>query len=129
MTSRSWRHASRSDYDSVRHDEGAWSDADFVFVSAQGKRWDERNLARSFDRLRRKAHKDKKVRNLTFHCARHTFASWALEGGRSIIWVQHRLGHGSPEITLRVYSHFMPSPDDELDFLGNVTPIHRQSVA
>jgi integrase len=76
-----------------------------------------------------KAHKDKKVRNLSFHCARHTFASWPLEGGRSIVWVRHRLGHGSPEITLRVYSHFMPSPDDELDFLGNVTPIHRQSVA
>ena len=44
-----------------RHiDEGPWSDPDFVFVSPQGKRWDERNFARAFDRLRRKAHKDKK---------------------------------------------------------------------
>jgi len=102
-----------------RHiDEGPWSDPDFVFMSPQGKRWDERNFARAFDRLRRKAHETKKVRSLSFHCARHTFASWALEGGRSIVWVQHRLGHGSPEITLRVYSHFMPSPDDELDFLA-----------
>ena len=49
--------------------------------------------------------------------------------GRSIVWVQHCLGHGSPEVTLRVYSHFMPRPDDELDFLDNVTPIQRQTVA
>jgi hypothetical protein len=83
-----------------RHiDKGAWTDPDFVFVSPQGKRWDERNFARAFDRLRRKAHKDKSVRNLSFHSARHTFASWALEGGRSIAWVQHCLGHGSPEVT------------------------------
>jgi integrase len=113
-----------------RHiDEGPWSAPDFVFVSPQGKRWDERNFARAFDRLRLKAHKTKKVRSLSFHCARHTFASWALEGGRSIVWVQHRLGHGSPEITLRVYSHFMPSPEDELDFLGSVTPIQDKETA
>jgi integrase len=101
-----------------RHvDEGAWSDPEFVFVSPHGKRWDERNFARSFDRLRRKAHKLEKVRNLSFHCARHTFASWALEGGRSIVWVQNRLGHGSPGTTLSIYSHFLPGTENELDFL------------
>lgn len=30
----------------------------------------------------------------------HSFASWAFEGGRSIVWVQHRLGHSSPKPTL-----------------------------
>ena len=101
-----------------RHiDAGAWTDPEYVFLSPQGKRWDERNFSRAFDRLRRRAHKDATVRPLSFHCARHTFASWALEGGRSIVWVQNRLGHSSPEITLRTYSHFMPSAEDELEFL------------
>ena len=69
-----------------RHiDEGPWTDPEFVFLSLQGMRWEERNFARAFDRLRRKAHKDEKVRPLTFHCARHTFASWALEGGSVVV--------------------------------------------
>ena len=102
-----------------RHlNEGAWTDSEYVCVSPQGQRWDERNFARAFDRLRRKALKDEKVRPLSFHCARHTFASWALEDGRSIVWVQTRLGHSSPEISLRTYSNFMPGAEDELDFLA-----------
>lgn len=44
-----------------------------VFLSAMGKRWDERNFARAFDRLRTRAHKAEKVRPLHFHCVRHTF--------------------------------------------------------
>jgi hypothetical protein len=100
-----------------------------VFLSPRGKRWDERNFARAFDRLRTKTHKAKKVRPLSFHCARHTFASWALEGGRSIVWVQNRLGHSSPEITLRTYSHFIPGSEDELDFLAKPLKIVRVTEA
>jgi integrase len=85
-------------------------------------RWDERNFARAFNRLRTKAHKTQNVRPLHFHCARHTFASWALEGGRSIKWVQTMLGHASAELTLRTYSHLMPSVDEDLDFLSESGP-------
>jgi integrase len=59
-----------------------------------------------------RAHKAEKVRPLHFHCARHTFASWALEAGRSIKWVQATLGHASAEITLRPYSHLTPLTDN-----------------
>ena len=57
------------------------------------------------------------IRPLSFHDARHMFATWALEGGRSIKWVQERLGHASAELTLRTYAHLIPNEDDELGFL------------
>jgi integrase len=85
-------------------------------------RWDERKFARAFNRLRTKAHKTQNVRPLRFHCARHTFASWALEGGRSIKWVQTMLGHASAELTVPTYSHLMPSVDEDLDFLSESGP-------
>ena len=114
--------ALRAVLDKLRGELSPWESPGHVFLSPTGKRWDERNFARAFDRLRTKAHKAEKVRPLHFHCARHTFASWALDGGRSIKWVQERLGHSSAELTLRTYMHLMPSGDDELDFLSNVEP-------
>ncbi|MBB84749.1 MAG: hypothetical protein CL931_13145, partial [Deltaproteobacteria bacterium] len=41
----------------------------------------------------------------------------ALEGGRSIKWVQLALGHSSPELTLRTYAHVVPRDEDSLEFL------------
>jgi integrase len=99
-----------------------WEEPGYVFLSPTGKRWDERNFARAFDRLRTRALKAENVRPLHFHCARHTFASWALEGGQSIKWVQSARGHASAEITLRTYAHLMPSTEDELDFLSTPEP-------
>lgn len=101
-----------------QREEGPWTDPEFVFLSPYGRRWDERTFARDYKRLIRLAHKKANVRPLTFHCARHTFASWALEGGRSIKWVQERLGHASAELTLKTYSHLLPAERDELDFLS-----------
>lgn len=67
-----------------------------------------------------------KVRPLHFHCARHTFASWALEAGRSIKWVQEMLGHSSAELTLKTYAHLMPSTDDEMGWLNPLACGHGQ---
>ena len=61
--------------DELRSQLSPWEEPSYVFLSPKGKRWDERNFARAFDRLRPKAHKAEKVRPLHFHCARHTFAS------------------------------------------------------
>jgi integrase len=87
-----------------------------VFLSPSGGRIDESNFGRAYRRLMKHA-VEANIRPLRFHDARHTFASWALDGGRSIKWVQERLGHASAELTLRTYSHLIPSENDELGFL------------
>ena len=112
----------RAVLDELRRGMNPWDEPGYVFLSPQGNRLDERNFSRAFNRLRTKAHREKQVRPLHFHCARHTFASWALESGRPIKWVQSTLGHASAEITLRTYSHLMPSTDDEMDFLSDPEP-------
>jgi integrase len=72
-----------------------------VFLSPSGLELQERNLARSWYRLRRAAG----VRPLRLHDLRHTFASRAIEAGVSIPRVSAWLGHAQIETTLRVYTH------------------------
>ena len=86
-----------------------------VFCSEVGTPIDERNVTRSWDRLRRGAQKHG-VRPLKLHTARHTFASLALAAGRSIRWVADQLGHSNPELTLRVDAHAMPVDECDLAF-------------
>jgi len=49
--------------------------------------------------------------DITFHALRHTHASQMIAGGLDIVTLSRRLGHGKPDVTLRVYSH-MFHPDD-----------------
>lgn len=46
--------------------------------------------------------------NLTMHAARHTFAVYALNNGLSMSVVSRLLGHGSTDITEKVYARFLP---------------------
>lgn len=94
----------------------AWRDLGPVFTGPNGLRWDESKFSKAWLRLGKHAVAEK-VRPLHFHCARHTFASWALDAGRSIKWVQTMLGHSSAELTLRTYAHLMPSAGDEMGWL------------
>ncbi|MGM0603902.1 MAG: site-specific integrase, partial [Bacillota bacterium] len=59
-------------------------------------------------RFRRKADKIglEKVR---FHDLRHTHATWLLQAGVNPKIVQERLGHHDVSITLKIYSHVIPS--------------------
>jgi len=41
---------------------------------------------------------------LRTHDLRHTFASLLIAGGASVVFVASQMGHGSPAITLSVYS-------------------------
>lgn len=45
------------------------------------------------------------LRNVTIHSLRHSFASMMLEAGASANTLSRYLGHSSPEVTFRVYSH------------------------
>ena len=42
------------------------------------------------------------------HRFRHTYASVQLAAGEDVVSLSHWMGHASPEITLRIYTHFMP---------------------
>jgi integrase len=95
----------------------AWeANADRVFIAPNGLPWDEAKFGVAWRRLMARA-VAAEVRPLRFHDTRHTFASWALDAGRSIRWVQERLGHSSAELTLRTYAHLMPDDGDEMGFL------------
>jgi len=90
---------------------------EWVFCSEAGSPLDERNITSSWFRVRRRAHK-LGVRPLKLHAARHTFATLAIEAGRSIRWVADQLGHADPSLTLRVYAHALPTDEHDLAFAG-----------
>ena len=46
--------------------------------------------------------------NLSMHVARHTFAVFALNKGLSMSVVSRLLGHGSTDVTEKVYARFLP---------------------
>lgn len=61
---------------------------------------------------------------LNFHVARHTFAVLALNKGLTMSVVSRLLGHGSTDITEKVYAKFLPETlaseveKVEVDILG-----------
>ena len=88
---------------------------EWVFCSEGGTALDERNVGRAWERVRRRGQKHG-VRPLRLHAARHTFATLALQAGKSVRWVADQLGHADPALTLRVYAHALPSEGGDLAF-------------
>lgn len=64
---------------------------------------------REFEELTKKA----KVKRITFHGLRHTSATLLLLAGVSPKVVSERLGHKGIEITLDIYSHVLPSMQED----------------
>ena len=52
--------------------------------------------------------------NLTFHCARHTFAVLAIKKGIDIFLVSKLLGHKSIYVTEKVYADYLPKDVDQI---------------
>jgi integrase len=48
---------------------------------------------------------------VSFHALRHTHASALIAAGTNVVTVSRRLGHGSPGITLNIYSHRFTDTD------------------
>ena len=108
-------------------------DPGYVFTTKTGCRWVPNNFSNAWRRVRRRAvdqaDEDYPVRPLAFHCTRHTFASWALNANKPIIWVQHQMGHAKASTTLDIYAHFIPSETENLDFLTLDMPEKRPNRA
>ena len=47
-----------------------------------------------------------------YHATRHTFATWLLEGGADIRWVQRQLGHATIAQTADTYGHVQAERHD-----------------
>ena len=82
---------------------------EWVFPSPRGQFWSERNFSRTWERLQRRFLKQG-VRPLKFHCARHTFITWALESGKSAKRISTWVG-ASEEVIQSNYSHLLPYDD------------------
>ena len=85
---------------------------DLVFPRADGRPQDRKTTWRAFDAAIKKANEnareDQKLRRLTVHSLRHSFASIHLMNGTPIPEVSSMLGHANVNITLTVYTHFIP---------------------
>jgi integrase len=88
----------------------------WVFCSEAGTAPDPRNVERVWARVRRRAQK-LGVRPLPLHSARHSWATWALQAGKSVRWVADQLGHADASTTLNHYAHAMPEDAADLSFL------------
>jgi integrase len=96
---------------------------ELVFPAADGRPIRRSNALRYglWSALRRAA-----LRRVNMHSLRHSFASALIMGGAAVTEVQSLLGHASPAITLRIYSHWFKTIDsgavDRLSqiILGNV---------
>jgi integrase len=59
----------------------------------------------------RSACKSLKLPMVSFHALRHTHASALIAAGLDVVAIARRLGHRSPNVTLKVYGHLF-KPDD-----------------
>lgn len=87
---------------------------DLVFPKADGRPQDRKTTWRAMEAAIKKANEkikgkgEKQLRRLTVHSLRHSFASIHLMNGTPIPEVSSMLGHANVNITLTVYTHFIP---------------------
>ena len=79
---------------------------EWVFANHCGSFTDKNNLkGRNFKRVLRKAD----LRDIRFHHLSYTFASQLLCNGANILYLSQQLGHANPQITMKIYSHWIPN--------------------
>lgn len=81
---------------------------DLIFRTKADNPWHTDGMGDRFRAARKKA----QVPNcFSWHDLRHFYASALIQKGASVKTVQVRLGHTSPDVTLKVYTHLWPEQD------------------
>ncbi len=78
---------------------------------------DDRLFNRSSKSVRHmlvKTAKQADVRRIRIHDIRHSHVSLLIDLGANIVVISKRLGHESPDITLKTYSHMFPSRQEDI---------------
>ena len=86
----------------------AWQDNDLIFPDPTGRPWKPDSFSAGFILLR-----DKCGVSVRFHDLRHSAASQLLKAGVPVVTVSERLGHSSPSVTNKTYSHVLPGMQAE----------------
>lgn len=94
------------DQDCQNRFPGVWHNDGYIVHTWDGRRCSHGTLSRWFRTFAR----SHGFPDVTFHALRHTHASMLLASHVDVATVASRLGHASPDTTLRVYAHmFRPS--------------------
>jgi integrase len=86
-----------------------YQDNDLIVTTRFGTPVNPRHLLRSFYNLIKKAN----LPSIRFHDLRHTHATLMLQQGVHPKIVSERLGHSNTRITMDIYSHVLPSMQEE----------------
>ncbi|MDP2211990.1 MAG: site-specific integrase [Candidatus Aquicultor sp.] len=78
---------------------------DLIFSNSMGNHLNPTNFYRD---MFRPMVKKAKVRSISFHGLRHTYATGMLSNGASLLFVQQQLGHDDIQTTLKHYGHVLP---------------------
>ena len=95
--------------ESQMRNRDVWEDGDWVFTSERGLPLNGNSITKLFTAAARTA----KLPHIPLHSLRHTYATLALGGGMNVRDLSARLGHSSVAFTLDVYSHAIPSVEEE----------------
>jgi integrase len=90
-------------------------DLNLIFARPDGYYYSPDKLGTRIKAAMRKAG----LQGVSLHSLRHTHASELLSKGAPITAVSERLGHASPNITLGIYSHALPSDNEVAAKLWN----------
>lgn len=80
----------------------------YIFLDKKGSFYSSNTyFYDNFQRILKKLN----LENRSLHNTRHTFASLMLNNNINPLWVSNTLGHENLDITLKIYTHFMPKKE------------------
>ncbi len=95
--------------------------SEWIFINSRGNFLHSSTRTKQFKKVLRRAG----LRDIRFHDLRHTFASQLLCAGANLLYVSQQLGHSNPQVTLKVYSHWIPN-DNQREVMNKLPSINER---